>query len=220
MSLQFEDIYFEHVDDVHGKIFSLGPVNLEFKEGELVFLIGGNGSGKSTFLNILTGLLKPLRGNIYYNDEMITDDLYTAYRDKIAAVFSDGYLLRNNYEDFELNGMNERFIKYLKLMKLEGVVPRDDVFELKSSLSKGQQKRLLLILSLLMDKKILVWDEWEAEQDPAFKEYFYKYVIPFLRNEGKTIIAITHDDRYLSCADKIIRFRDGKIVCSEPLITL
>jgi len=212
-SIQFREVCFEYIDEHHGRMFSLGPINIEVNEGELIFLIGGNGSGKSTFINILTGLQKPLSGQIYYNKELIKDSLYVAYRDKIAAVFSDGYLLRNNYEEFELDQYNEKFVQYLRIMKLEEVVSSKDMFESKDNLSKGQQKRLVLILSLLMNKKILVLDEWAAEQDPDFKEYFYRHVLPFLKNEGKTIIAITHDEQYLSCADKVIKFRDGKVVC-------
>jgi cyclic peptide transporter len=211
-SLKFQDVCFTHIDQNNNKMFSLGPINLEFKAGEFVFIIGGNGSGKSTFINILTGLQKPLSGSIYYNNELLMDEHYVAYRNNISAIFSEGYLLRNNYEEFEVNQYNANFIRYLKIMKLDEILHSEDLFDRKTLLSKGQQKRLLLVLSLLMEKNVLVWDEWSAEQDPIFKEYFYRQVIPFFRNEGKTIIAITHDEQYLTFADRVIRFRDGNVV--------
>ena len=210
-TIRFRDVSFEYLDTNIDSRFLLGPINLELTKGEIIFITGGNGSGKSTFLNLLIGLQKPVSGSIYYNEQLINEDLFVEYRNKMAVVFVEDYLLNHNYENFELTKNNKKFVEYLRLMKLHEVSSTDTIFNDKQKLSKGQQKRLALILALLMDKRILILDEWAAEQDPFFKDYFYQTVIPVFQAENRTIIAITHDDQYLHCADRVIKFRDGRI---------
>lgn len=210
--IQFRDVFFQYQEYGHDEDFMLGPVDVVINKGETVFIMGGNGSGKSTFLNLLAGLHKPTKGSIMYNGIKLTDSHCEAYRNKIAAVFIEGYLLTNNYEQFVLDSTNEQFMEYLKLMKLHEVCDPNEIYERKSALSKGQQKRLALLLALMMERSVLVLDEWAAEQDPVFKSYFYKTILPVLKNRGITIIVITHDEQYFDCADRIIRFREGRIV--------
>jgi len=76
----------------------------------------------------------------------------------------------------------------------------------------GQRKRLALIAALLEEKPLLVIDEWAADQDPHFRKKFYTEIIPLIRQTGITIIAITHDDRYYHCADKLFRMEYGKLI--------
>ncbi|PLZ71070.1 hypothetical protein CBP21_07890, partial [Fischerella thermalis WC246] len=72
-------------------------------------------------------------------------------------------------------------------------------------------KRLALLTVYLEDRPIYLFDEWAADQDPAFKEIFYKELLPKLRDTGKTILVITHDDRYFHLADRIIKLEYGKV---------
>lgn len=192
--------------------FKLGPINVELHKGEITFVTGGNGSGKSTFLNILAGLQELSSGTMCYDNISISADLFQDYRNKISAVFIEAYLMNQDYEAFELNSKNRQFTRYLELFKMPANNPIDHLFEQKHALSKGQQKRLSLILALLMNREILLLDEWAAEQDPEFRKYFYETVLPILREEGRTIVAITHDDQYLSLADRVLKFRDGQIL--------
>ena len=97
-------------------------------------------------------------------------------------------------------------------MKLSDVIRYDaERNTIDNRLSKGQEKRLAMVYTLLEDKPIIVLDEWAAEQDPEFREFFYSTLIPELKKKGKTIIAISHDDKYFSYADRIIKFDYGKI---------
>jgi putative ATP-binding cassette transporter len=80
------------------------------------------------------------------------------------------------------------------------------------NLSTGQRKRMGLLIALLEDKPICVFDEWAAEQDPEFRSYFYEELLHQLKEEGKTIIAVSHDDRYFHHADKIIKMEYGQLV--------
>jgi putative ATP-binding cassette transporter len=79
-------------------------------------------------------------------------------------------------------------------------------------LSTGQKKRLALIIGDLENRDICVFDEWAADQDPQFREYFYETYLPELKKRGKTILAITHDDRYYHKADRIYKMEYGQLI--------
>jgi putative ATP-binding cassette transporter len=79
------------------------------------------------------------------------------------------------------------------------------------NLSTGQRKRLAMVTALLEKRSILVFDEWAADQDPGFREFYYKELLPQLQKSGKTIIAVSHDDRYFNCADRVVKMEFGKI---------
>jgi cyclic peptide transporter len=210
-NISFNNVHYEYKNNINGKQFSLGPVNLSVKKGDVVFITGDNGSGKSTFLLLLTGLLRPCSGAVFVNGEMLSADNYEAFRSNVATVFVDSFLFSENYNDFAVDTSNPEFIKYLRLMQLSpDIVAGGALKNLK--LSKGQQKRLSLIYALMEGKDILVLDEWAAEQDPAFRAYFYNTIITELKKAGKTIIAVTHDDKYFDCASRLLQFKSGRIV--------
>lgn len=219
----FEDISFRNVsynyyDNKKQKLFTLGPLDIALNKGEVIFLTGGNGSGKSTFVNLLTGLYYPSEGHIHYNTEQIDINNVTAYTDKISAIFSNNHLFKENYDAFNLKSLNIQLKSYIDTMKLSAVVRfEEDRNFIDNNLSKGQQKRLALIYAFLEDKEVLVLDEWAAEQDPSFRKYFYTVVIPELKSKGKTIIAVTHDDAYYNVADRIIHFDYGNIAHDQML---
>lgn len=209
-SLRFNDICFDYESKDGEKAFALGPINLDIHRGEVLFIVGGNGSGKSTFINMLTGLYKPLKGDIVLNNSIsanIKDDLH----DSISAIFTNNHIFSNNYDNYTLEN-NEEYSELLKTMQLDQVVTDDKEASARRSFSKGQSKRMSMIFALLEKKPILILDEWAADQDPHFRKFFYEELIPKLKREGKTIIAVTHDDAYFHLADRIIKFDYGKIV--------
>lgn len=210
-SLTFNEIVYnyEPESDFNEKGFTLGPVNLTITKGETIFIVGGNGSGKSTFIKTLTGLYKPKKGEVFLNHESTSSE--EGVQNLIAAVFTDNHLFSHNYENYELVN-NEEYKNWLKIMKMDGVVTNDTEDEARRKFSKGQSKRMSLIFALLEKKPILVLDEWAADQDPHFRKYFYTQLIPKLKKEGKTIIAVTHDDAYFHQADRILKFDYGQIV--------
>jgi putative ATP-binding cassette transporter len=79
------------------------------------------------------------------------------------------------------------------------------------SLSTGQKKRLALLIACLEDRPVLALDEFAADQDPEFRRFFYETLLPELKAAGKTVIAVTHDDRYFSCADRVIKLEYGQV---------
>jgi putative ATP-binding cassette transporter len=80
------------------------------------------------------------------------------------------------------------------------------------NLSRGQRKRLALLTAYLEDRPIFVFDEWAADQDPVFRKIFYLRLLPELKQRGKTVLAITHDDRYFAHADRIVKLEVGQVV--------
>ncbi len=212
----FHEMVYDYFDERLQKTFTVGPVNLEINMREIIYIIGGNGSGKSTFLKLLVGLYYPKSGYITCNGVKLEPEDMTAFRDKMSAIFTDSIIFSENYNNFDLTRQNETLVDWVKTMKLDGKVLEDDE-DFVRQLSKGQQKRLQMIYALLEEKQVLVLDEWAAEQDPAFRAYFYETLLPQLKQAGKTIILATHDDDFFHHADRIIKFNYGLVVEDQKL---
>ncbi|WP_177318735.1 ATP-binding cassette domain-containing protein [Chitinophaga sancti] len=211
-SIRFDNVTYEYYDEIRAETFRLLPLNLEIRKGETIFITGGNGSGKSTFIHLLTGLYMPKSGHIYFNDECITPQTYPWYRDQLVAIHTDHCLFTENYDDFELNRNNARLMELLNKMRLTDIVTFNEQKNvIKATLSKGQQKRLALIYALMEEKEIIILDEWAAEQDPVFRAFFYKVLVPEMKAMGKTVIAVTHDDAYFDYAERVLRFDYGRV---------
>ncbi len=210
-SLAFEGVTFAYpVPDGRDRSFVLGPLSLRFRPGELVFVVGGNGSGKTTFVKLLTGLYQPTAGAIRLDGRAIDPQDLEAYRARFAVVFSDFYLFE------ELLGLEQPDLDalariYLERLKLTHKVHIEGGRLSTTALSQGQRKRLALLTAYLEDRPIYVFDEWAADQDPDYKEIFYKQLLPDLRARGKTVVVITHDDRYFHLGDRVLRLEDGHL---------
>lgn len=211
--IRFEGVTFEYKSEGPDPSFIFGPIDVEITRGQTVFVVGGNGSGKSTFVLLLTGLYRPVSGKIYFNEVPISMEDYAQFSNKMTAIFTNNHLFSLNYDEMDLQQSNEKLMEFIELMDLGNIIRfGDGDNNLGIGYSKGQQKRVALIYALLEDKPLIVLDEWAAEQDPRFRRYFYKEVLDKLKDAGKTIVAITHDDEYYTCADRIIKFNFGKIV--------
>lgn len=197
--------------------FILGPIDLTFIPGELVFVIGGNGSGKTTLLKVLSGLYMPEGGEIHFNNAPVTAETVEHYRQYFSVVFSDFYLF-DSLLGIEKKNLDARAHEYLKLLHLDHKVEIKNGVLSTTQLSQGQRKRLALLVAYLEDRPINIFDEWAADQDPLFKEVFYHQLLPDLKAQGKTVIIISHDDRYYHEADRIIKLEDGKVEYDKQLI--
>lgn len=190
--------------------FTLGPIRLSFQPGELVFLVGGNGSGKSTLAKVITGLYAPESGVIKLNGRPIGDDNRDDFRQLFSVVFADFYIFEN------LLGAHGRDLdaqarEYLHALHLEHKVKVKDGVLSTTQLSSGQRKRLALLSAYLEDRPFYLFDEWASDQDPLFKEVFYTQLLPELKARNKTVLVITHDDRYFNLADRVIKLDYGQI---------
>lgn len=190
--------------------FQLGPLDLAFSPGDLVFLIGGNGSGKTTLAKLLVGLYEPEEGVMLMDGERIAMDNVDEYRQYFSVVFNDFFLFDRLF-GIGTDGLEEKGREYLAQLQLDDKVKIEGDRLSTLDLSQGQRKRLALLTAYLEDRPIYIFDEWAADQDPMFKDVFYHKILPDLKSRGKTVIAISHDDRYYHLADRIIKLERGGI---------
>jgi putative pyoverdin transport system ATP-binding/permease protein len=199
--------YHREKDDSY---FTLGPLSLVFEPGELVFVVGGNGSGKSTLAKIITGLYVPESGAIRANGRLITDENRDDYRQLFSTVFSDFFLF-DSLLGLEHPRLDARANAFLAALHLDRKVRVCDGVLSTTALSQGQRKRLALLTAYLEDRPFYLFDEWASDQDPQFKEVFYRRLLPELRAKGKTVVIITHDEKYFDVADRIIKLDYGHV---------
>lgn len=202
-----KDIMFSYDSRSKDERFSVGPINFELGRGEIMFIVGGNGSGKTTLAKILTGLYVPDKGSIEINGEVVENSRLGEY---FSVVFSDFHLFEKLY-DADLDRKKVEIETYFKLLNLEEKVHVNGDRFSTIDLSGGQRKRLALLKCFIEDRPIYLFDEWAADQDPHFRRFFYHSLLKRMKEEGKIIMAITHDDHYFDVADKIIKMDMGKI---------
>jgi putative ATP-binding cassette transporter len=195
--------------------FTLGPVNLSLTPGEMVFIVGGNGSGKTTLAKMILGIYEPESGEVRLDGEVVTDAERDRYRQHFAAVFSDFFLF-DELLGLDSPELDEDADRYLNTLHLQHKVKVTDGRLSNVNLSQGQRKRLALLVAYLEDRPIYLFDEWAADQDPQFKEVFYRQLLPELKERGKTVLVISHDDRYFDVADRVIRLEDGAVIYDGP----
>jgi cyclic peptide transporter len=199
------------------KAFSLKPINFELKQGEIVFLHGQNGSGKSTFSMLLTGLLSPQSGSISLGNQTI-DSSNTRWKNLFGVVYTNSCLFQEVVDQDGKLVESERVENFLRFIKLDHKVKVKDGVLSTVDLSQGQKKRIALLLAYFENAPILVFDEFAADQDPSFRKYFYEHIIHELRAQGKTIFAITHDDTYFHHADRLFVMNQGKLSSDEAFV--
>ncbi|MDU0727883.1 cyclic peptide export ABC transporter [Pseudomonas aeruginosa] len=212
--IELRQVRYDYPQSEGGQSFHLGPLDLTIRRGEIVFVVGENGCGKTTLIKLLLGLYTPQQGEIRLNGKTVDDARRDDYRQLFATVLTDYYLF-----DELLRGRTElpaEAHKYLERLDIAHKVGIRNGSFTTTDLSTGQRKRLALINAWLDDRPVLVFDEWAADQDPAFRRVFYTELLPELKRQGRTLIVISHDDRYFDIADKLVHMHAGQIV--EPAL--
>ena len=195
--------------------FCLGPVNLRIEQGEITFIVGENGCGKTTLIKLLLGLYAPQQGEVRLDGKAVQAEQRDDYRQLFTTIFADYYL----FDDIVQGDQHipEDANAYLQRLEIAHKVSVQDGRFTTTDLSTGQRKRLALINAWLEERPILVFDEWAADQDPTFRRIFYTELLPDLKRLGKTIIVISHDDRYFDIADQLVRMEAGRVVSERAL---
>jgi len=216
--IDMRNILFRYVDRFSDTSFKIGPIDFTLQAGELIFLTGGNGSGKSTFLRVLSGLYPPDGGEVTLDGVRIDDTNRDEYRALVSAIFFDYHLFQRLYgvpdaDPAEVGRLLAKFRLTEKTSLTDGEFRTLD-------LSGGQRRRLALIVSMLEKRPIMLLDEWTAEQDPEFRRKFYDELLPEMMQAGATVVVITHDDRYLDelhLPARKIRMDEGRIVEQQTI---
>ncbi|WGS52779.1 cyclic peptide export ABC transporter [Paraburkholderia sp. D15] len=208
-SIRFEQVTHRYFREKENGFFTLGPVDLRFVPGELVFVIGGNGSGKTTLAKLLVGLYEPENGRVLLDEHPVDEMNRESYRQLFSVVFSDFFLFDTL---FGLPVNSEATARALLVdLQLDHKVRIENGTFTTLDLSQGQRKRLALLVAFLEDRPFYLFDEWAADQDPVFKDVFYHRLLPALKAQGKTVVAITHDDRYFHLADRCVKLEHGRL---------
>ncbi|MFC2155655.1 cyclic peptide export ABC transporter [Acidobacteriota bacterium] len=206
-SITAKGVFFEYETKDESEKFTVGPIDFDAKKGEVIFIIGGNGSGKTTLAKLMTGLYIPDKGEITIDGKKLSNYQLGEY---FSIVFGDYHLFEKLY-DIDLTGKEDIVQRYLDMLRLKDKVKVEEGTFSTIDLSGGQRKRLALLRCYLEDRPIYLFDEIAADQDPGFRKFFYRNLLLKMKEEGKIVIAITHDDHYFDVADRLIKMDMGKI---------
>ena len=186
---------------------TLGPFDLSLRRGEIVFVTGGNGGGKSTLMKLLTGLYLPATGLVLIDGSAwhVEDQ-----RGLFASIFTDYFLFDFAPDSSAFDRVRAEAL--LARLQLASHVRVTKTGFAAGPLSAGRRKRLALVQAILEERPILVLDEWTADQDAEFRAEFFDRLLPELKAQGMTIIAVTHDERFFGRCDRLLRVADGRIL--------
>lgn len=212
--IELKDVFYRYTDKEGVPGFGIGPIDVTLNRGDVAFLIGGNGSGKSTFAKLITGLYLPTSGDLYVDGQRINAMNIDSYQNNISAVYSDLYLFNTlvGTEDTLRQKEKKLIQEWLVLLNMQDKLTIDEQGNvLNTELSQGQKKRLAMLLAVVEQRDFILLDEWAADQDPQFRRVFYHTIIPKLKAMGKTLIVISHDDHYFEQADRLLLMKDGTL---------
>ena len=213
-SLELRGVRYAYPAAEGNQPFAIGPMDLDIRPGEILFIVGENGCGKTTLIKLLLGLYEPQQGQVLLNGAPVTAQNRDDYRQLFTTIFSDYFLFEDLIQGSD--SIPEDAAKYLERLEIGHKVSLKDNQFSTTDLSTGQRKRLALLQAWTEGRPVLVFDEWAADQDPTFRGIFYSELLPSLKALGKTIIVISHDDRYFDCADQLVRLASGQRI-PEPV---
>jgi len=212
--LNFQEItghslQFTYRDAENNPLFTVGPFDMHIRRGETVFFVGGNGCGKTTLMKIICGLYQLNSGELRLDGQRLEQNNYQDYRELFSVIFSDFHLFDRLYGQDEVDPTTVN--NWLKKMDIAHKTQFIKGRFTHTDLSTGQRKRLALIVALLDDRPIVMLDEWAADQDPQFRTFFYETLLAEFRAAGKTVLAVSHDDRFWHLADRVVKMEYGQL---------
>lgn len=194
----------------------LTDINLTISEGDYLTFSGTSGSGKSTLMKLVADMISPTSGEILYRNKNIDDYEATDYRKQVSYCFQQPTLFGETVFDNlafpfkvrEQEPNSELMIQKLKLANLDESFLNQKVIDL----SGGQKQRIALLRNLIFTPDILILDEVTTGLDKTNKDIIHNLVMGLNKNEGITVLAITHDQEELDDSKMIIKVEDGQIV--------
>ncbi|MGL4358701.1 MAG: ATP-binding cassette domain-containing protein, partial [Cetobacterium sp.] len=192
--VEFKNITFGYTPE----LMVLNDVNFSILENEYVCIIGHNGSGKSTISKILTGLLKPLKGELYVKDNLIDQSNINFIRSNIGIVFQnpDNQFIGITAEDDIAFGLENRRVPQEKMKNIitqaAKSVQVDNLLSMESQkLSGGEKQRVAIASILAINPSIIIFDESTSMLDPKGKKELKELMLLLRDKKNKTIISIT-----------------------------
>jgi ABC-type multidrug transport system fused ATPase/permease subunit len=223
-SLTFKNVSFRYPLN---KKNILKKINFRILKNEKVAIVGLNGSGKSTLLDLILGLLKPSSGNVYIDNNLLTDSRVNIWQDKISYIYQNSVLFEGTILDNIVFGVKDkRNINYSKIDSIIAQVGiqnllkklykgiNSQIGENGSALSGGQKQKIILARSLYKDSAIIVIDEGTSALDNFSEKIIMNHFINKIKD--KTVIIVSHKINLLKKVDKIILIKNGKIEAIGP----
>ena len=218
--IEVRDVY-KIYNPGENQVNALDGVSITIDEGEFVAIIGQSGSGKSTLMNMLGLLDTPTHGEYYINGKLVddlTDDQMSVIRNEEIGFIFQGFNLISSLsalENVELplvyRGMPKQERREISQQALERVGLGSRIHHLPAEMSGGQQQRVAVARAIAAKPPVILADEPTGNLDTkSTKEVMA--ILHELKNEGRTVIVITHDNEIAEEAERVIRIRDGKVV--------
>ena len=203
-------------------------LSLEVNAGEFLAITGPSGSGKSTLLYLMGGLDKPTAGKVWLDGDEITEknetEMNRIRNEKIGFIYQFHFLLPEFNADenvsmpMMINGRRTRKEIRERAMKLLDMVDMQNKYTNKpSQLSGGQQQRVAIARALANEPKVLLGDEPTGNLDSRSAKNVYQLFDRLNREQGQTVIVVTHDEEFANHAKRRIHLVDGKIETDRPL---
>lgn len=201
----------------------LKDISFEVNKGELLTLVGKSGCGKSTLLYILSTMDRDYKGNLFIDDELMTnktiDELAEIRNEKIGFVFQFHYLLAEfsclknvMIPALRLGKLSHEEIEFKAYEKLKILGIEDQALKPASKLSGGQQQRVAIARALINDPLIIMGDEPTGNLDSKNTDLVFDIFKELSQVYGQSIVAVTHDDDFAQKSDRIVEMKDGRII--------
>ncbi|WP_339052305.1 ABC transporter ATP-binding protein [Candidatus Lariskella endosymbiont of Epinotia ramella] len=214
----------------------LNYLNLDVKEGEFVVVIGGNGAGKSTMFNIISGFIKPDSGKVFILKQDITNTSQIYRANLVSKVMQDPKsgtmenmtilenmafaLKRGQKRGLQLFTNKNRTRLFREKLSTVNMGLENRIDDLVSNLSGGQRQVLSIVMAMLQDSKILLLDEITAALDPASSEYTIELTNQIVRKQKLTCIMITHNMAHaIKYGDRLLLLKNGSFVKEYDKVT-
>lgn len=216
----------DNIKKSYGETHAMRGISLEIKRGEVLAIMGPSGSGKSTLLHTLAGITRPDSGKVYFNGlriDNLTDKQRTLLRrSKFGFVFQFSQLvpeltaIDNVAVPLLLNGMNRK-TAYQKAEQWLNKVGISDakLYHLANQLSGGQIQRVAIARAMIINPEVLFADEPTGSLDSLNSELVMKMFIKTAKENGTTVVMVTHEPTIAAYADREIIVRDGRIEGQE-----
>ena len=215
MKVRFNNVSFAYDEES----VVLKNFNLTINDGEMVAILGHNGSGKSTIAKIMMGILEVEKGEIYLNDKLLNMDNIEECRNHMSIIFQnpDNQFVGVTVKDDIAFGLENkqlpreeilnRIQKYLRLVSME-----DFIDHAPEELSGGQKQRVAIAGALAMESELMIFDESTSMLDPKGTKEVNQMIKKIKNENNKTIIVITHNLEEASYADRIVVLNSGEVV--------